>query len=101
FPINLGITIEMCAGIVDKNKSRGEIAREEILEEDLEEVDLQVQEVLQVKSYRSGVGTQGSKQIMYYCEVTDDQKKFLGGGTVDEIIDVVEYSVEEAREMVN
>lgn len=51
--------------------------------------------------YRSGVGTQGSKQIMYYCEVTDDQKKFLGGGTGDEIIDVVEYSVEEAREMVN
>uniref|UniRef100_A0A1B0BHH8 Nudix hydrolase domain-containing protein n=1 Tax=Glossina palpalis gambiensis TaxID=67801 RepID=A0A1B0BHH8_9MUSC len=74
----------MCAGIVDKNKSRGEIAREEILEECLSEV-----------------GTQGSKQIMYYCEVTDDQKKFLGGGTVDEIIDVVEYSVEEAREMIH
>uniref|UniRef100_A0A1A9UXE1 Uncharacterized protein n=1 Tax=Glossina austeni TaxID=7395 RepID=A0A1A9UXE1_GLOAU len=46
-----------------------------------------------------GVGTQGSKQTMYYCEVTDNQKKFAGGGVGDEIIDVVEYSVDEAREM--
>lgn len=50
--------------------------------------------------YRSDVGTQGCKQIMYYCEVTDSQKAALGGGTEDELIDVVEYSVDEAREMV-
>uniref|UniRef100_A0A240SX77 Uridine diphosphate glucose pyrophosphatase NUDT14 n=1 Tax=Glossina pallidipes TaxID=7398 RepID=A0A240SX77_GLOPL len=99
FPIKLGITIEMCAGIVDKNKSWCEIAREEMLEEC--GYDVPVDQLEEVFSYRSGVGTQGSKQIMYYCEVTDDQKKFLGGGTGDEIIDVVEYSVEEAREMVN
>uniref|UniRef100_A0A1A9UZ27 Nudix hydrolase domain-containing protein n=1 Tax=Glossina austeni TaxID=7395 RepID=A0A1A9UZ27_GLOAU len=68
FPIKIGITIEMCAGIVDKNKPLRQIAREEILEE-----------------CGSDVGTQASKQIMYYCEVTDSQKTALGVGTEDEI----------------
>lgn len=33
YPAKLGITLELCAGIVDKNKSLSEIAAEEILEE--------------------------------------------------------------------
>lgn len=33
YPAKLGITLELCAGIVDKNLSIKEIAREEILEE--------------------------------------------------------------------
>uniref|UniRef100_A0A1A9WR22 Uridine diphosphate glucose pyrophosphatase NUDT14 n=1 Tax=Glossina brevipalpis TaxID=37001 RepID=A0A1A9WR22_9MUSC len=99
YPPKLGITIEMCAGLVDKNKSWREIAREEILEEC--GYDVSADQLEEVLSYRSSVGTQGSKQIMYYCEVTDNQKKFPGGGTGDEVIDVVEYSVDEAREMVN
>uniref|UniRef100_A0A1B0FCU4 Uridine diphosphate glucose pyrophosphatase NUDT14 n=1 Tax=Glossina morsitans morsitans TaxID=37546 RepID=A0A1B0FCU4_GLOMM len=98
FPITIGITIEMCAGIVDKSKSSREIAREEILEEC--GYDVPTERLEEVFSYRSDVGTQGCKQIMYYCEVTDSQKTALGGGTEDELIDVVEYSVDEAREMV-
>uniref|UniRef100_A0A1A9ZQ24 Nudix hydrolase domain-containing protein n=1 Tax=Glossina pallidipes TaxID=7398 RepID=A0A1A9ZQ24_GLOPL len=80
-----------------KNKSWREIAREEILEEC--GYDVPVDQLEEIFSYRCGVGTQGSKQTMYYCEVTDNQKKFVGGGVGDEIIDVVEYSVDEAREM--
>uniref|UniRef100_A0A1A9WF40 Uridine diphosphate glucose pyrophosphatase NUDT14 n=1 Tax=Glossina brevipalpis TaxID=37001 RepID=A0A1A9WF40_9MUSC len=99
YPPKLGITIEMCAGIVDKNKSWREIAREEILEEC--GYDIKADQLEKVLSYRSGVGTQASRQIMYYCEVTDNQKKFLGGGTGNEIIDIVEYSVNEACEMLN
>lgn len=33
YPARLGITLELCAGIVDKDLSLKEIAREEILEE--------------------------------------------------------------------
>lgn len=33
YPPQLGITVELCAGIVDKTKPLVEIAREEILEE--------------------------------------------------------------------
>lgn len=37
---------------------------------------------------------------MYYCEVTDDDKTTTGGGVGDEIIEVVELSLDEARAMV-
>lgn len=33
YPAKLGITLELCAGIVDKDLSLKEIAREEVLEE--------------------------------------------------------------------
>lgn len=33
YPVNLAITLELCAGIVDKSKSLREIAQEEVLEE--------------------------------------------------------------------
>lgn len=33
YPVHLGITIELCAGIVDKSKSLDEIAKEEVIEE--------------------------------------------------------------------
>lgn len=50
-------------------------------------------------SYRSGVGTSGSLQTLYYCEVTEDDKANNGGGIDDEIIDVVEITISECREM--
>lgn len=45
----------------------------------------------------SGVGSTGALQTMFYCEVTDDQKTTIGGGVDDELIEVVECSVEEAK----
>lgn len=54
----------------------------------------------EVIRFRSGVGTTGSLQVMYYCEVTDSDKvKGAGGGVDDELIDVEELTIEEAREM--
>ncbi|TMW48909.1 hypothetical protein DOY81_006004 [Sarcophaga bullata] len=98
YPPSLGVTMELCAGIVDKEKSWKEIAKEEILEECGYEVPLE--RVEEVMTYRSGVGSQGSKQTMYYCEVTDADKCSSGGGVDDELIDVVELSIEEAHKMV-
>ncbi|XP_065072982.1 uridine diphosphate glucose pyrophosphatase NUDT14-like [Ochlerotatus camptorhynchus] len=95
YPPSLAVTLELCAGIVDKPISLAEIAREEVLEEC--GYDVPVDRLEEIISYRSGVGTSGSLQVMFYVEVTDDDKiSTAGGGVGDEIIEVVEYSVEDA-----
>ncbi|GBP22858.1 Uridine diphosphate glucose pyrophosphatase [Eumeta japonica] len=99
YPGSLGITLEMCAGIVDKNKSLVNIAKEEVLEECGYNVD--ASNLRKVMSYRSGVGVQGSLQTLYYCEVTDDMKTNQGGGINNEIIDVVERTIPELEEIVS
>ncbi|XP_028132041.1 uridine diphosphate glucose pyrophosphatase NUDT14 [Diabrotica virgifera virgifera] len=98
YPPELGITIELCAGIIDKNKSEAEIAKEEVLEEC--GYDVPVSSMQKIGSYRSGVGTSASLQTAFYCEVTDDMKVSSGGGVDDEIIDVVEMTVEEMKKYV-
>lgn len=50
--------------------------------------------------YRSGVGTTGSLQTLFYCEVKDDDRSHHGGGVDDELIEVVEYSIADAKKMV-
>ena len=37
---------------------------------------------------------------MYYCEVTDQDKSTSGGGVDDEIIEVVEYGIDDARKFI-
>lgn len=91
YPAELGITIELCAGIVDKNLPLPEIAAEEIYEECGYKIDAKLLE--QVACYRSGVGTMGSIQTLFYCEVTDDMRMHQGGGVEDEVIDVVEMNI--------
>lgn len=99
YPPQLGITIELCAGIVDKNLSLVEIAKEEVLEECGYDVPLNNFE--KIGSYRSGVGTSASLQTAYYCQVTDDMKVSSGGGVDDEIIEVVEMTVEEVKKYIS
>lgn len=98
FPPKNAITIELCAGICDKDLPLNEIAREELLEEC--GYDVSVDRIEEVIRFRSGVGTTGSLQVMFYCEVTDDDKvKGAGGGVDDELIDVHELTLEEATDM--
>lgn len=54
--------------------------------------------VQKVAGYRSGVGTTGSKQIAFYCEVTDDMKNHPGDAS-DEV-EIVEMSVPEVKNYV-
>jgi len=98
YPARLGVTLELCAGIVDKAKSLNEIAREEVLEEC--GYNVPIERLEEVMTYRAGVGTNGSFQTLYYCEVADEDKTTSGGGVDDEIIDVVEFTLDEARELV-
>nr|CAI5862238.1 unnamed protein product [Callosobruchus analis] len=99
YPPEIGITLELCAGIMDKAIPEAEIAKEEILEEC--GYNVPVTNLLKIGSYRSGVGTSGSKQVCFYCEVTDDMKVSAGGGVDDEIIDVVEMTVDEMKKYVS
>jgi len=97
-PPSLGVTIELCAGILDKpDLSAQEIAKQEVLEEC--GYDVPLDKFQYVISYRSGIGVSGDKQNLFYAEVTDDMKVGPGGGLVEEgeYIDVVEMSIPEAR----
>lgn len=98
FPPEKAITTELCAGIVDKDLPLNEIAREELIEEC--GYNIPVERLEEVLRFRSGVGTTGSLQVMYYCEVTDaDKVSGAGGGVDDELIDVHELTLDEARDM--
>ncbi|KAA0186719.1 hypothetical protein HAZT_HAZT007852 [Hyalella azteca] len=94
-----GITLEMCAGIADKNVDLRQVAKEEVLEECGYEVKLE--DLEEVISYRSSVGAAGDRQTMFFTEVTDASKVAAGGGLAaeGELIEVVEMSIEEARQL--
>ncbi|XP_067847183.1 uridine diphosphate glucose pyrophosphatase NUDT14 isoform X2 [Heptranchias perlo] len=89
-PASVGVTYELCAGIVDKpSLSLQEIAKEEVLEEC--GYNVPVGNLQKITSYRSGVGVTGSKHTMFYVEVSDDLLVGKGGGQAEEgeLIDVV------------
>lgn len=90
-----GMTVELCAGIVDKNLSLEEIAKEEIEEECGYAVPLQNLE--RVTSFHTSVGFAGSKQMLYYVEVDERMKVSEGGGVDHEDIEVVYLPVKEAK----
>ncbi|XP_058062079.1 uridine diphosphate glucose pyrophosphatase NUDT14-like [Anopheles bellator] len=98
YPPEIGVTMELCAGIIDKPLSIAEIAREEVLEEC--GYDVPVERLEEIVSYRCDVGTSGAQLTLFYTEVTDaDKVSTAGGGVGDEIIDVVEYDIDDARKL--
>ena len=93
-----GMTIELCAGIVDKNLSLAEIAMEEIEEECGYRVP--VDSIEKITSFHTSVGFAGSKQMLYYVEVDDRMKVSEGGGVDDEQIEVVTLPFEHAKALI-
>ncbi|XP_023169251.1 uridine diphosphate glucose pyrophosphatase NUDT14-like [Drosophila hydei] len=98
FPYELGITLESCAGVVDKDKSLAEIAKDEVFEEC--GYNVPVDKLEHVFEYRPSVGASSSAHNLYYCEVCDEEKVSDGGGIDNEVIQVVELSIDEARNFV-
>lgn len=98
YPPEMAVTLEPCAGLIDKNKSLAEIAREEVLEECGYDVPVKGFEF--IYAFKSGVGASSSAQTFFYCEVCDAQRVSSGGGVHDEVIQVVELSIEDAKKMV-
>ncbi|XP_014608385.1 PREDICTED: uridine diphosphate glucose pyrophosphatase-like [Polistes canadensis] len=96
YPPSLGVTLELCAGIVDKDKPLVEIARDELREECGYEAPASA--FKEIVTYR-GVGSGATKQTLFYVEVTDDMHTHPGGGAEceGELIELVEMNIEEAE----
>ena len=90
-----GMTVEMCAGLIDKEKSLEQIAKEEIEEECGFNVPLE--KIERITKVLSSVGTSGGSQTIYYAEVDESMRVSQGGGIEDEQIEVVEVPVAEAK----
>ncbi|MDD6055973.1 MAG: NUDIX domain-containing protein [Helicobacter sp.] len=91
-----GYTYELCAGIMDKNKSEIETMQEEILEECGFKIPLT--QLTKITEFYSSVGFAGSKQTLYFAKVDDSFKINCGGGIEDENIEVVYIKKQEALE---
>jgi len=97
----LGMTMELCAGIVDKKASAAEIAVAEVFEET--GYSVKPDDLILVRSYKNGVGTAASKQTIYYVDVTDSQRTGTGGGLASEgeSIEVLHLTEEETQQMLD
>ena len=91
-----GMTIELCAGIVDKALSLAEIVKEEVEEEC--GYDIPLSNIEKITSFHTSVGFAGSKQTLYFGEVEERMKVSEGGGVDHEQIEVVYLPIDEAKE---
>jgi len=97
----LGLTMELCAGIVDKKATNAEIAVAEVFEET--GYSVKVDELIKLRSFKSGVGTAASTQTIYYVEVVNSQRTGSGGGLASEgeSIEVLHLTEEESQRMLD
>lgn len=93
-----GLTVELCAGIVDKDLSLEQIAKEEIEEEC--GYDVPLDKIEKITSFYTSVGFAGSRQTLYYAEVDEDMKVSEGGGVDAEEIEVLTLPVREAQQFI-
>ncbi|MCK4440452.1 MAG: NUDIX hydrolase [Sulfurovaceae bacterium] len=93
-----GLTVELCAGIVDKDLSLVEIASEEITEECGYLVP--IEQIQRITEVNSAVGFAGSKQTLFYTEVDESMHVSEGGGVDAELIEVVEIPTNKVREFI-
>jgi len=93
-----GLTIELCAGIVDKDLSLEEIAKEEIEEECGYSVPLE--KIEKITSFYTSVGFAGSRQTLYYAEIDESMKVSEGGGVDAELIEVIQLPVSQLESFI-
>jgi UDP-sugar diphosphatase len=90
-----GMSVELCAGILDKEISVEQIAQEEVEEECGFAVALD--SIERISKVNSALCTSGTTQIIFYVEVDESMRVGEGGGVDDEMIEVIELPVAEAR----
>ena len=91
-------TYELCAGIVDKDTSLVQIAKEEIDEEC--GYDVKVEDIIKITSFFTNVGISGAKQHLFFTEINDSLKVHDGGGINDEQIELEYISLEDTRSFI-
>jgi len=90
-----GYMYELCAGIVDKECSNIQIAKEEILEEC--GYDVPIQNIEKISSFYTSVGISGTHQTLYFAEIDEKMKINEGGGIHDEEIEVIYLPLNDAK----
>ncbi|HLT34246.1 MAG TPA: NUDIX domain-containing protein [Aquaticitalea sp.] len=93
-----GMSIELCAGAIDKNES----PESTIIREVEEEVGYRIKTVKRVFEAYSSPGTLSEKMYLFTAEYSDDMKINDGGGvaTENEEIEVMELPIKKVLEMV-
>jgi len=91
-------TYELCAGIVDKDTSLEQIAKEEIDEEC--GFDVPLKNIEKITSFYTNVGVSGGCQSLYYATINDSMKKHDGGGIHDEQIELMYLPIKEYEEFI-
>jgi len=96
YPVSLGETIELCAGIVDKDLPLADVAREEIMEECGYSVN--VDSIRQISGYVTGIGLEGCSGTLFYAEIDESMRISDGGGNPaeHETIEKVYMTLDEA-----
>jgi len=90
-----GYMYELCAGIIDKELSDKEIAREEVLEECGYDVPLKNLE--KITTFYTSVGISGASQTLYYAEIDESMQCSEGGGLAEEEIEVIYLPLEKVK----
>lgn len=98
-PFSAGVSYELCAGIVDQQRSEVEIAQSEIHEETGYEVPVEAITKLFV---HHGIGAVGQRMTIFFTEVTDEMQTSQGGGLHDvgEFIELFYLPLSEAKDFV-
>ena len=91
-------TYELCAGLVDKDKSLEEIAKEEIDEECGYNVSLN--EIIKITSFHTNVGISGGCQYLYFAKIDESMKIHNGGGINDEQIETFFLPIKDCEEFI-
>jgi UDP-sugar diphosphatase len=94
-----GMTVELCAGIIDKEG----LTHEQIMREEIEEecgYDLPLEALERVTRFYTSVGFAGSAQTLYYAEIEPSMRIHEGGGVHGEQIEVLEYSQAACRKLI-
>lgn len=88
-----GYTYELCAGILDKNLSPKQTAIEEIYEE----TGFCINDLKFIVHFYSALGFAANRQHLFYGEISEADKKGVGGGVDGEKIELVYIPVDEAK----
>ncbi|WP_428023864.1 NUDIX domain-containing protein [Arcobacter sp.] len=91
-------TYELCAGIIDKDKSLEIIVKEEIDEEC--GYDVPLENIEKITSFYTNVGVSGAKQYLYYAKINDSMKSHNGGGIHDEQIETMYLPIAEYKDFI-
>ena len=95
---SIKFTYELCAGLVDKDKSIEDIVVEEVDEECGYKISKD--DLIKITSFYTNVGVSGAKQHLYFATINDKQKFHKGGGIHDEEIELFFLPVREYEDFI-